>query len=204
MTLRLRTRAFRVEHATIGAALLRPYWKRYDATLADTLGWSLSIACSEREFDGESWQPEFNFERFALPVERWWDLEQLTTSVEGGTAYVVGHGPVGRTELSFGQRRGSSLQLTCRGECDVDWDDEFGRGVPYTIETRVQFEGIRVVGTSTDDDDSLRAFLQAHFQLDGLRETACEESGTPARSKEKMIAKLFLPGRVARAGRSPS
>src|SRR5262249_29568170 len=102
MTLRLRTRAFRIEHATIGAALLRPYWKRYDATVADALGWFLSVTCSEREFDGESWQPEFNFQRFALPIERWAALEHLPASVEGGAAHVVGHGPIGRTELSFG------------------------------------------------------------------------------------------------------
>jgi hypothetical protein len=110
----------------------------------------------------------------------------------------------GGERLRFGKRTGSRFQLTCTGECDIDWDDEFGRGVPYTIETRVQFEGIRVVGTSTDDDDSLRAFLRAHFQLDGLRETPCEESGTPARSKERMIAKLFLPARVSHPGRRPS
>jgi hypothetical protein len=193
MTLQLRTRSFKVVEATIDAALLRPYWRRYDATVTDTLAWTLSVTCAERRFDGESWQPEFTFDRFPLPIERWSDLEFLTVSLESGTAHVVGHGAVGRTEARFGKRTGPRFELACRGECDVDWDDKFGPGVPYTLDTRVEFEGIRVVGTSDDDDDSLRRFLQAHFRLDGLREEPCAESGSLRRSRERMIAKLFLP-----------
>jgi hypothetical protein len=197
MPLKLGPRTFQVEHATIEAALLRPYWNTYDPTITDTVGWFLSVACTEKEFDGEEWKPEFDFQQFALPIERWRDLEGLTASVEGGTCYVVGHGAVGRTEVRVGKRTGSRFLLTCQGVCDVDWDDEFGQDVPFTLTTRVRFESIRVVGTSDDDDDSLRAFLAAHLRLDGLVEQPCEQDGTPKRSRKKMLAKMFLPGRVS-------
>jgi hypothetical protein len=57
----------------------------------------------------------------------------------------------------------------------------------------VEFEGIRVVGTSDDDDNSLREFLEAHFRIDKLSANPCEESGTPLKSRKKMIEKMFIP-----------
>jgi hypothetical protein len=137
MALKLRTRSFQVAEATIGAALFRPYWKKYDRTLVtDQLWWALSFTCSEKEFNGETWEPEFTFQRFRLPIQSWLELEGLATLLDSGRCHVVGHGSVGRTELELGKRTGSRFQLTCKGVCDVNQDDEFGADVPFTLQTR--------------------------------------------------------------------
>jgi hypothetical protein len=196
MGLTLRSRSFRVERANLGAALFRPYWKKGDPTqVLDKLWWSLTISCSERTFDGTLWEPRLEFERFLLPIGNWLELENLATQVNGGKCYVVGHDSVSATEVRFGKRTGFGFQLTCAGKCDVNWDDEFGTDVPFSISTRVRFDGVRVVGTSGDDDDSLRDFLEAHFGTDALSAEPCRECGSP-RSGKKMIEKLFVPKRV--------
>lgn len=193
MSLKLRTRSFQVEKASIGAALFRPYWKKYDATLiSDTLLWSLTLSCSKEKFDGELWEPKSTFDRFQLPVDTWLGLENLTAELESGRCYVIGHDSVGRTVLKLGKRTGSRFQFACAGVCDVNWDDEFGTDVPFTVKARVDFEGVRVVGTTGDDDDSLRKFLEAHFRIDKLTANPCRESGTPSKAK-KMIEKVFVP-----------
>jgi hypothetical protein len=194
MPLQLRTQKFHIEEATLGAALFRPYWKKHDVTLIDGLWWGLDFECSEKEFLGESCEPHFTFDHFRLPIDCWFDLEGLATTLKGGRCYFIGHDDVGQTKVQVGARTGSRFQFACEGVCDVNWEEPFGRKVPFTITTKVQFDGIRVVGTFKDNDETLCEFLKTHFRLDGLREEPCQEVERSAGSRQsKMIEKMFLP-----------
>lgn len=193
MTLKIRSRIFQISEATVCASLFRPYWKKYDPSLVcDQLLWALTIQCLSKRFDGESWEPRFTFDGFQLPIQTWLDLENLSVRLEGGQCFVIGHGEAGPAELKLGKRNGSRFQFDCAGKCDVDWDEDFGTDVPFTMSSRIEFEGLRIVGVTGDNDESLRVFLKAHFQLDKLNESPCNVSGTPAKGK-KMIEKLFTP-----------
>lgn len=193
MSLKLRTRAFKVVEATLGASLFRPYWTKFDPTLsANQVTWAFCFECSERAFEGEVWKPEFTFDSLVLPIKNWVDLQGLLIQLPRGRCRVIGHDDVGPAEVQLGKRSGSRFHATSNGLCDIGWGDTFGRDVPFTLEAQVNFSGIRVVGTSDDDDASLTQFLESHFETKKLAANPCEESGTPRRSK-KMIEKVFSP-----------
>jgi hypothetical protein len=191
MKLKIRKRTFKIEDATLGATLFRPEWAKADCTiLPDKLTWGLTLECSEKEFGGESWEPTFEFERMPLKAKSWHELEGLETTVKQGKCFVVGHGSVGRTALKFGKRRGATFDIQGQGVCDVDWDDEYGRKVPFEFQARVTFSGIRVCGGSRDTDASLAEYLASRFKLDDLR--ARRATVIPV-GKKQLLDGNFIP-----------
>jgi hypothetical protein len=192
MKLKIRSRTFKIEDAVLGAALFRTEWAKADPTiLPDKLTWGLSLECREKEFGGESWEPAFEFDRMLLKAKNWHDLEGLETTVKQGKCFVVGHGSVGgRTTLKFGKRRGATFQVSGQGVCDVNWDDEYGRKVPFEFEARVTFDGIRVVGGVRDTDTSLAEYLASRIELDDLR---AEPAQLIPVGRKKMRDVTFVP-----------
>lgn len=198
MALKLRKRSFQVVHASIGASFFREFWTKFDSTISpERITWGITIECEEKEFDDELWQPSMSFRRLTIPIKSWHAIAGLTIDLENGIFSVLGDGAVQQAKGRLGKLLPSQVGFECEGRCDVDWDEPFGADVPFSISTILRFSGIRVVGISGDNDQTLEALLREHFDVGDLVSGPCSEGGTPLKSKKKMLEKVFTPSEAA-------
>jgi hypothetical protein len=181
----LRDRDFEIESATIEASVGDPHWcDTYNRGRAKDLFWSIDVLARPRAFDGETWAPRVYFECLELPVKSWKDLAGMRkewndgyddrTGEPNGCVYVFEHEEISRGSLIVGARRDARFELRWEGICNVHWDDEFGEGVPFRIETDATFAGISVAGSEKDTDASVLARLMTFIDVADLRQSPLE------------------------------
>lgn len=111
--------------------------------------WAIEIETLSEDFDGERWQPYLYHQGLRLDALQASDLQGKRTAwnnsadlnhphPELGVMYVFGHEPVYNCALSFGSIEDDEISVIWSGLCDVQWDTEFGSGVPFSVECKAK------------------------------------------------------------------
>ena len=126
-TLILGTRCFNVKRAIIS--------RRADL-------WEIEVETEDEEYDGERWAPSLYHQGLLASVfedagpgakrTSWIATnDEAYPHPEGGYMFVFGHHDVRSCIVTFGTQSGGHLELKWSGKCDVFWDDEFSKDVPF-------------------------------------------------------------------------
>jgi len=132
----------------------RPQWR---------CNWILNVETAEREFPSEDleypalWSPRAYSENMPVQVRSWKEFDGLVIEWDGPSKeeksqligpfhlYVYEHADVTRNRLRFSFIGGLTFDLAWEGLCDVYADEEYSEDIPFRVETRVEFIGIRMV-----------------------------------------------------------
>lgn len=203
MKLVLKDRVFAVEQATLGAALPDPYWsKKYNPKGYAGLAWSLTVEAEERELDESWWEPILSHDELRLPVRRWTDVAgqvvswNRATRAEGeaiGHLYLFEHEDIPRATIRFTARDGLRFRFEWEGLCDVHYDDEYGRDVPFRVEGWATFESVQLNGSDRDTDASMRARLAEHLDVRDFAQSPIRSLGHRYDSGVGMTEAVFTP-----------
>ncbi|MET3135566.1 hypothetical protein AAKU55_005878 [Oxalobacteraceae bacterium GrIS 1.11] len=104
--------------------------------------WEVEVETECEEYDGERWEPRLYHQ--GLLVDAFEDAgpqgkrtSWISANDEGyphpeaGYMYVFGHHDIRLCIVTFGIQAGRSIELKWSGQCDVFWDDEFSKDVPF-------------------------------------------------------------------------
>ncbi|CAN5518646.1 hypothetical protein BH09VER1_BH09VER1_51360 [soil metagenome] len=150
----------------------------FKAHISEGLRWSIRIKAEypNGRIQGSEWSPlaysEDLFQIGGTVLNRWSDI--LGQSIEWGDGYdekrgeyfgslcVFEHLDIYQSKLVLGPLISpSSFAIDWAAQCDVCFDDDYGKGLALTIQTGVEFEGIEV--PYQDERESLAA-LRKHIR----------------------------------------
>jgi hypothetical protein len=202
--LTLKDRVFEIERAEISAIVPDPYWsKKYNPGGDTRLFWMLHIFAKDRVFDGMVWRPNIRHEGLHFPTRRWAEIvSQIvewnspwdeSTGQPNGGFYVFGHEDISRAVLRFDDRDRTKFRVAWNGLCNVLWDDEYGRDVPFAVEAWATLADVRVHGSESDTELSLRARLGVHLETKDFVQNSIRFDGHSYDDGVKMAHAVFTP-----------
>ena len=74
--------------------------------------------------------------------------------------YVFEHANISKASLRFVERVGVKFRFDWEGLCDIHWDDEYGKDVPFAASGWAEYTGIIAYGSEFDTHELLRARQQ--------------------------------------------
>jgi hypothetical protein len=203
MELILKDKPFIIERAELSASVPDPYWlRKYHPGGDPRLFWSLDV-WAEGELGGDVCSPRASIEEMHLPIQRWVDVAGQTiewlgpydekAGVPNGIFYIEQHESIERARLRFTQRDGTAFRFEWEGACDIYWDEEYGRDVPFSMAGWARFIGVTVFGSGADTAESLWGRLAQY--LDPRDFVLGELVHSPHRydSGVKMVHAKFTP-----------
>lgn len=173
-TIELKDLRFAVERAQIEGFL-------YDDASGQVC-WSIDVRGAAMRFgDGEFAQdlrPHFYDEAMPLRIDDWRKLEHsgyvfdLDNDDDDGdslpTLYLCSHLPLPRSRLSFGARRGHRFALDWQGLAEANWDQDYGRDLPFRIVLEIEFAQQEVRFWHHGEDAQIEAAARAVMARRGL------------------------------------
>ncbi len=81
------------------------------------------------------------------------------------TMYVFEHASVDENKLEFLDRDGESFRIRWKAKCAVEWDEEYGSDLDFTLDCWIKFCGILVAADNRDEADKL---VKARLDLSKL------------------------------------
>jgi hypothetical protein len=173
-TIELKDRRFAVERASVEG------WLYDDAS--GEIGWSIEVRGVAMRFgDGEFSQdlsPHFYDEAMPLRIDDWRKLEHsgyafdLESDDDEGdslpTLYLCSHLSLPRSQLRLGARRGHRFALDWHGLAEANWDEAFGRDLPFRIALEIEFAQQEVRFWHRHDDEDFEAAARAVMARRGL------------------------------------
>ncbi|MFL6228129.1 MAG: hypothetical protein ACJ741_05060 [Pyrinomonadaceae bacterium] len=203
MVLILKDKTFAIKSARLSATILDPYWlRRYHPAGDPRLFWSLEVE-AEQETGGEMWEPRASSDNLHFPVRRWVDVVgQVAEWSEphdeewgelNGVFYVFGHENISRARLNFPERNGAAFRFEWEGVCDVLWDEDYGRDVPFSASGWAEFTGVTVLGSESDTDETLRGRLAGYLDPRDFVQGPLLREGHRYDSGVKMARAVFTP-----------
>jgi len=174
MWITLRDLRFPIGRAELSAAVPDPYWSaKYNPSGDRRLFWYFELQ-GERAAGVEMWEPLVYHQNLHFPVRRWVEVAgqavEWSTAVDdesgepNGSFYVLEHEAISRGRLRFLERDGLRFRFSWDGVCDVFWDEEFGRDVPFSAEGWAMFTEVIVRGSENDTAESLRERLEGYLE----------------------------------------
>ena len=202
--LALKNLVFGIAGATLSGAMPDPYWSRkYDRGGDATLRWSLEVDTRGQILNDESWAPHVYHHTLRFPVRHWihiqgqsvaWNFPfDARTGQPNGGFYVFEHANISRASLRFIERRGVNFRFSWEGLCDVHWDDEYGKDVPFAANGWATFTGIIAYGSEFDTNERLRARLEQYVDADDFTQEPIQFNGHSYEDGVKMAHALFKP-----------
>ena len=199
----LKDKPFAIKSAELSAAVLDPYWlRKYHPTGDPRLFWSLEVE-AEGELGGEVCSPWASVEEMRFPICRWVDVGGQTVEwagpydekagVPNGRFYLNEHERISRARLRFTERDGVHFRFEWEGVCDVFWDEEYGRDVPFSAAGWARFTGVTVYGSGADTDESLRGRLAQNLEPGDFVQGLLLNEGHRYDSGVKMARAVFTP-----------
>jgi hypothetical protein len=203
MILRLKDKSFPVKLATLSAVIPDPYWsQKYDPDGYAGLSWSLCIE-TERDSTNEIWGARAYHETLRYSVRRWIEVAgqvvdwsepfDAESGEPNGGFYVFEHADISRGRLAFLERSGARMRFNWEGLCDVFFNEEYGKDLPFCTFGWATFQGVTVNGNESDTDATLRARLAENLDPDDFIQGAFRCEGTRYVSGVKMARAIFTP-----------
>jgi hypothetical protein len=104
--------------------------------------WAVEIETECEEYDSERWEPLLYHQGLLIDAFEDAGPQGIRTSwasasdegyphPEAGYMYVFGHHDIRSSIMTFGTQTGRTIELRWSGQCDVFWDDEFSKDVPF-------------------------------------------------------------------------
>lgn len=204
MNLTIKDLVFDIESATLGAALVDPYWSRkYDPGGDTTLHWALDVATRDQIVDGMTWAPQVSHDWLRFSVRRWIDIQGQSiawdvpfdgrTGKPNGSFCVFEHAEISRASLRFVERAGLKFRFEWEGLCDIDWGNDDGTGVPFVANGWATFTHIIVCGSEFDTDELLRARLGRYVDVEDYIQEPTQRPGRSYEDGVKVASVLFKP-----------
>jgi len=173
MWITLKHRRFPIGRAELSAAIPDPYWSaKYNPSGDTRLSWYLELK-GERVDREEMWEPLVYHQNLHFPIQRWIEVAgqvvEWFTPVDdesgepNGAFYVCEHEAISRGRIRFFERDGLRFRFSWTGNCDLFWDEEYRRDVPFSAEGWTTFTGVRVNGSESDTEESLRKRLAQYL-----------------------------------------
>ena len=202
--LALKALVFDIAGATLSGTIPDPYWSRkFDRGGDAMLRWSLDVDTTRQILNDESWAPYLYHHTLRLPVRRWihiqgqsvaWNVPfDARTGQPNGGFYVFEHAKISRASLRFIERLGVKFRFNWEGLCDIDWDDEYGKDVPFAANGWATFTGIIAYGSEFDTDELLRARVEHYIDVDDFTQEPIQFNGHSYEDGVKMARALFKP-----------
>ena len=202
--LSLKNFVFDIAGVTLSGTILDPYWSRkYDRGRDASLLWSLEVDTRKQIVNDESWAPHVYHHTLRLPVRRWINIQGQSiawnvpfdkrTGEPNGRFYVFEHANISRANLRFGERVGLKFRFDWEGLCDIHWDDEYGKDVPFAASGWAVFTGIIAYGSEFDSDELFRARLKQYVDVDDFTQEPIQFNGHAYEDGVKMAHALFKP-----------
>jgi|SRR5215510_14104776 len=202
--LALKNLVFELAGATLSGAIPDPYWSRkYDRGGDVTLRWSLEVGTKRQILNNEAWEPHVYHHTLRLPVRRWihiqgqsvaWNVPfDARTGQPNGGCYVFEHANISKASLHFIERLGVRFLFNWQGLCDILWDEEYGKDVPFAADGWAMFTGIIAYGSEFDSDELLRARLERYVDVDDFTQEPIQFNGHSYEDGVKMAHALFKP-----------
>jgi hypothetical protein len=185
----LKDARFPIGRAELSAAIPDPYWSaKYNPSGDPRLVRHFRVT-GERVDGQELWEPLVYHQNLHFPVRRWPEVAgqvvEWFTAVDdesgepNGAFYVLEHEAISRGRLCFFERDGGRFRFSWEGVCDVFWDEEYRRDVPFKAEGWATFAGVRVCGRESDTNESLRDRLGQYLDVrDFTQEPLCRHTHT--------------------------
>lgn len=147
--------------------------------------WSIDVVGAGHRFgDGESartLQPHFYDESMPLRVGDWRELEHRSyrfawqddeSDDSLPTLYLCSHLSLPLSELSLGARDGRRFALLWQGLAEANWDEDYGRDLPFRIELPIAFAGQEVRFWHDGDEADIEAAARAILRRRGLSDAS--------------------------------
>ncbi|QCW24658.1 hypothetical protein [Lysobacter enzymogenes] len=144
--------------------------------------WSIEVSGRAQRFgDGDFAQalsPRFYDESLPLRIGDWRELEQQRCRFrwqddedQGDslpTLYLCSHLSLPLSELSLGARDGRRFALRWTGLAEANWDEDYGREMPFRIELQIPFVEQEVRFWQRGDDEEVETAARAILRKRGL------------------------------------
>ncbi|MCF7222116.1 hypothetical protein [Marilutibacter chinensis] len=174
--------------------------------------WSIEISGRAHRFGDEEFsqllRPRFYDESMPLRVDDWRRLEGQAyrfrwqdDETEGDslpTLYLCSHEGLTLSDLSLGARTGHRFALHWSGLAEANWDEDYGREMPFRIELSIPFIEQEVRFWQHDDEDfetAARTIMRHHGLSDAhLRYREYRRfSDDPGSEHYRLVRTLFDP-----------
>ncbi len=192
--------------------------------VAGSYFWNIEVCGEGRLFGdecvGKVLSPRFYWHRLPVEADDWRRLEGFRRVFhadvdqdapefdDGPVLYVCAHLPLPRFEIELSARQRNVFALRWTGRADANWDEDFGRDMPFRMELPIAFEHQEVRFLWPDVDDAIddqavehvaRAAMRRHgLHDDALRFSRWERfSDDPAAANYRLIRAFFLPESLA-------
>jgi hypothetical protein len=173
MWITLKDRRFPISRAELSAHIPDPYWSaKYNPTGDARLFWYFELKC-ERPDGEEMWEPLVYHQNLHFPIRRWREVSgqvvEWSSAVDeesgepNGSFYILEHEAISRGRLYFSDRDGLRFRFSWDGLCDVFWDEEYGKDVPFSAMGWATFTEVGVGGSDKDTAESLRDRLDEYL-----------------------------------------
>ncbi|HEV2708506.1 MAG TPA: hypothetical protein VGV59_21510 [Pyrinomonadaceae bacterium] len=203
MQLILKNKTFALKSATLSATVPDPYWLRKYHPKGDArLFWSLDVEAAPESGD-DGWEPRASHENLHFPIWRWmevsgqvveWSEPHDEESGElNGWFYVFEHEEIPRARLRFMERSGVAFRFEWEGVCNILWDEDYDRDVPFSASGWAKFTGVTVLGSESDTDETLRGRLAAYLDPRDFVQGPLQRVGHRYDSGVKMAHASFIP-----------
>lgn len=143
--------------------------------------WSIDIVGAGHRFGDDTFaqtlSAHFYDESMPLRVGGWRELEHRQyrsrwQDDEGDdslpTLYLCSHLGLPLSELSLGARDGHRFALRWSGLAEANWDEDYGRDMPFRIELQIAFAGQEVRYWQDGDDEDVETAARAIMRRRGL------------------------------------
>jgi len=168
----LKDKRFAIRSAELFASIPNPRWvRKYDPANDPRPFWSLEIWI-EGDLGIEE-EARATAEEMRFPIRRWtdvvgqtveWGLRFNRKPVPYGNFYLGVHDRISRARLRFIERDGIRVRFEWEGVCNVYWDDDYRKDVPFSVEGWAHFNGVTVSGDVRDTAESMRERLAQYFE----------------------------------------
>lgn len=161
----LKDKPFAIKSAELFATIPNPHWVRKHDPANDPRPFFSLEVWIEGEL-GTDTEARASAEEMHFPIRRWTDVVGQTvewsrrpdqkTGGPYGNFYLGVHDSISRARLRFTEKDGLRVRFEWEGVCNVYWDDDYRKDVPFSVSGWARFTGVTVYGGGPDNDESMR------------------------------------------------
>lgn len=164
--LKILDREWKVRKATISGVLQDKTWIETSGNeLELPYFWVIEIDTNGMTFDEEYWQPSIEINTLTKPND-WKEFDGFTYQWQKpeGIFCVFGYELIRNGNLTLTHKSNNVFRLELSGLCDVDWDDDYGQNVPFSVSCNAEFTGITASIQNDKSDNTVETTVLEHLK----------------------------------------